>query len=94
MYALVTALALLSTYLLLRALDEGGKRFWLSYVLVTTALFYIHILTPLILPVQAVLALLLYTRAVRSIGAGLAAAALTLPYLPLLVWQWPQPRWD
>jgi mannosyltransferase len=92
MYALVTALALLSTYLLLRALDEGGKRFWLSYVLVTTALFYIHILTPLILPVQAVLALLLYTRAVRSIGAGLAAAALTLPYLPLLVWQWPQLR--
>jgi mannosyltransferase len=92
MYALVTGLALLSTYLLLRALDEGDKRFWLAYVLITTALFYIHILTPLLLPVHAVLAVLLYPRAARSAGAVLAAVALSLPYLPLLVWQWPQLR--
>jgi 4-amino-4-deoxy-L-arabinose transferase-like glycosyltransferase len=90
MYALLTALALLSTYLLVRALAGGGGRFWLAYVLVTTALLYVHILTPLILPVHALLALLLHPRAVRSLGAVLAGAALTLPYVPLLIWQWPQ----
>jgi mannosyltransferase len=92
MYALVTALALLSTYLLWRALAEGGGRLWAGYVLVTTALFYVHILSPLILAVQVLLALLIFPRAVRSAGAALAAAALTLPYLPLLVWQWPHLR--
>jgi mannosyltransferase len=89
MYALVTALALLSTHLLLRALGERRSGLWLGYVIVTTALFYVHVLTPLILPVQALLALFLYPRAVRSAGAILAAGALTLPYLPLVVWQMP-----
>ena len=92
MYALVTALALLSTSLLLRALAGGGGRHWVGYVVVTTALFYTHILTPLILPVQALMALLLHPRAVRSAGAIVAAGALTLPYLPLVAWQWPQLR--
>jgi mannosyltransferase len=92
MYALVTALALLSTYLLLRALDGRRKLFWLAYALVTTALYYVHVLAPLILPVQVALALLLCPRAARSTGAVLAAGVLTLPYLPLLAWQWPQLR--
>lgn len=90
MYTLITALALLSTYLLLRALASGQKRFWLGYVLATTVLFYCHILTPLLLPVQFVLALLLHPRAARSPAALLSAGALTLPYLPLLLWQWPR----
>lgn len=89
MYAVVTALALLSTYLLLRALALGGKRFWIGYVLVTSLLFYTHILTPLLLPVQAILALLLYPKVVRSTAAWLSLGALTLPYLPLFIWQWP-----
>lgn len=92
MYALVLALALLSIYLLLRALAGGGGRYWVGYVLVTTTLFYTHVLTPLLLPVQAFMALLLYPRAARSAGAILAAGALTIPYLPLIVWQWPQLR--
>jgi mannosyltransferase len=89
MYALVTMLALLSTYLLVRALAQGRNSLWAGYVVVTTTLFYVHILTPLILPVQALLALCLYPRAALSKGAVLAAAALTLPYLPLIVWQLP-----
>jgi hypothetical protein len=90
MYTLITALALLSTYLLLRALASGQKRFWLGYVLATTVLFYCHVLTPLLLPVQFVLALLLHPRAARAPAALLSVGALILPYLPLLVWQWPR----
>ncbi|MBN1315259.1 MAG: glycosyltransferase family 39 protein [Anaerolineales bacterium] len=89
MYTIITALALLSTYLLLRAAACSRKRFWIGYVLVTSSIFYTHILTPLLLPVQALMIILLYPRAIRSPAAWLSAAALTLPYLPLFIWQWP-----
>lgn len=89
MYTLVTALALLSTWLLLRACALDWGRVWLGYVLVTTALFYCHILTPLLLLVQIGLVALLHPRAVRSWRTWLSAGALTLPYLPLFWWQWP-----
>jgi len=89
MYTIITALALLSTYLLLRACAGGQRRFWMSYILVTTLIFYTHILTPLLAPVQMGLVLALHPRAVRSPAAWLSAGALTLPYLPLLLWQWP-----
>ena len=89
MYTLITALALLSTYLLLRALEQGGTRYWLGYIAVTTALFYTHILTPLLLPVQVLLALLIYPRAALSRPALLSAGAIIFPYVPLLLWQWP-----
>ena len=90
MYTLITAMALLSTYLLLRACASARKRLWLGYVVVTTLLFYTHILTPLLLPVQAVLVLLLYPRSVRSAAAWISAALLTVPYLPLFLWQLPR----
>ncbi len=89
MYTLITALALLSTYLLLRGAASGRGRFWLGYVLVTSLLFYTHILTPLLLPVQVILLLLLNPRAALSSKALLSAGALVLPYLPLVLWQWP-----
>ncbi len=89
MYTLITAGALLSNYLLLRAATENRARLWAGYTLVTSLLFYSHILTPLLLPAQAGLILLIRPRALRQAGAWLAAGALTLPYLPLLLWQWP-----
>jgi uncharacterized membrane protein len=89
MYAIITAMALLSTYLLITASRSNKKRFWIGYVLVTSLLFYTHILTPLLLPVQALMIVLLYPRTVRKPAAWLSAAALTLPYLPLFIWQWP-----
>ncbi len=89
MYTLITVLALLSTYWLIRALASGRTRFWVAYTAITTLLFYTHILSPLLLPVQAGLVLLLYPRALRTAALWLAAAALTLPYLPLVSWQWP-----
>ena len=90
MYTLVIVLALLSTYLLLRACASGKKSLWPGYVLAVTLLFYTHILTPLLLPVQAILVLLLYPHVLRSPAVWLSAGAITLPYLPLLLWQWPQ----
>lgn len=89
MYTLITALALLSTYLLTKACASRRRRFWLGYVVVTSLLFYTHILTPLLLPVQLALVLLRYPRAAVSPEALVSAGVLILPYLPLLVWQWP-----
>ena len=62
---------------------------WLAYLLVTNLLFYTHILTPLLLPVQAAVILLLETRAALAPKSLVAAGLLILPYLPLLFWQWP-----
>lgn len=89
MYTLITALSLLSTFLLLKACRSGLTRLWLAYLLITSLLFYTHILTPLLLPVQASLVLLLEPRAALSRRALLSAGLLVLPYLPLLIWQWP-----
>jgi mannosyltransferase len=89
MYSMIAALALLSTYLLMKACGSGHRRFWLGYVLVTSLLFYTHILTPLLLPVQAILVLLRCPRAAVSREALVSGGALVLPYLPLLLWQWP-----
>ena len=89
MYAALTALALAATYLLVKALSCGRWWLWLAYVLTMTTLFYSHILSPLLLPVHLALALLQDRRQLWKPGPILAAAALTLPYLPLLIWQWP-----
>ncbi len=89
MYTLITALTLFSTYLLLRAAAGGRRTLWIGYVVAASALFYCHILTPLLLPVHLALLVLLYPRVLRTPAVWLAGAALTLPYLPLLLWQWP-----
>jgi mannosyltransferase len=89
MYTGITALALLSTILLLKACRGALTRHWLAYPAVTSLLFYTHILTPLFLPVQWILVLLLEGRAALSRKALIATGVLVLPYLPLLLWQWP-----
>jgi mannosyltransferase len=89
MYSMIAALALLSTYLLMKACASRLRLLWLGYVLVTSLLFYTHILTPLLLPVQAVLVLLRHPRVAVSQEALVSVGLLTLPYLPLLLWQWP-----
>lgn len=90
MYTLVLALGLLSTYLYLCALDEGGWGWWLGHVVTTSLMIYTHILAVLILLPQA-LWFAVGWRRYRSRWQGWLAdmAALTLPYLPLAVWQVP-----
>jgi mannosyltransferase len=91
MYTLVVALVLLSMDRYLAALDEGGWRRWLGYVLATTATFYVHFIAALMVPAQALLFLILRR---RGWGARwkpwlISMAALAVPYLPLLAWQLP-----
>ncbi|MEJ2209248.1 MAG: glycosyltransferase family 39 protein [Anaerolineae bacterium] len=91
MYTLVVALVLLSTERYTAALLRGGWQRWLAYVVFTSLLFYVHLTAVLIVPAQA-LAFFLVGREVRRArwkGWLASLAALTVPYLPLLAWQWP-----
>lgn len=90
MYALVLCLGLLSTYLYLRALDEGRWQWWAGHVAVTSLLMYTHILAMLILLPQALWFMAGWQRHRPHLRGWLVdMAALTLPYLPLAVWQVP-----
>lgn len=90
MYALVLALGLLSTYLYCRALDEGRWQWWLGHVIVTSLLMYTHLLAVLLLASQALWFIVGWRQYRPRWPAWLAdLAALTLPYLPLAVWQLP-----
>jgi hypothetical protein len=88
MYALILALALLSLYAMRRA-TSGQPRSWVVVVVATSLAMYSHILAALLIPLQ--MALLLVWRPSGRQGwtwAAGAFAALTLPYLPFVTWQW------
>ncbi|MBN1217596.1 MAG: glycosyltransferase family 39 protein [Anaerolineae bacterium] len=61
---------------------------WAIFVIVTTISYYTHILSPLMLAVYGVVALLYYPY-LRQHWRGwfISMALLTLPYLPLALWQ-------
>jgi hypothetical protein len=92
MYTEITALALAAIYSLRRAVDApGGQRtwpWWLLVVAATTLAMYSHILAALLIGVEVTLFALWWPQSKRHWRGGLIAlAALTLPYLPLAVWQ-------
>lgn len=91
MYTLVVTLILLSMDRYLAALERGGWGRWLAYVAVTAAAAYVHFVAALLIPAQGVAFLALdglwRRRCWRPWLASLGA--LTLPYLPLLIWQLP-----
>jgi mannosyltransferase len=65
-------------------------RWWAVPVVATSLAFYAHILAALLIPVQVLLYLVWWPQARRQwVGALLSLACLTLPYLPLAVWQAP-----
>jgi hypothetical protein len=91
MYALVVSLVLLSMDRYLAAVQEGGWKRWVVYVVVTSAALYVHLTTALLVLVQL-------------IGYPLAAGgrwrqarpqwlvsllAVVLAYLPLIAWEIP-----
>jgi uncharacterized membrane protein len=91
MYALVSALALLGIYGLRRAVAGRGWRWWVVQVVATSLAFYSHILAALLIPVQVLLFLTWWPQARKQwVGPIVSLACLTLPYLPLAVWQAPQ----
>jgi mannosyltransferase len=90
MYALVLALTLLSIYLYIQALEQGGFWRWMGHVVVTSLCLYVHVLAALIVPLQALLFVVWWPRyRARWRGWLAAMAALTLPYLPLALWEIP-----
>jgi mannosyltransferase len=90
MYALLTSGALLSWYLYLRALRSRKWSLWIGYVLVTSLCMYLHLLAVLLIPTQATVFLLQWSRRPESRRRWLTAmAALVLPYLPFALWEIP-----
>jgi mannosyltransferase len=88
MYTLISALALLAIYGLRRAVEGGRWYWWPVQVIATSFAFYSHILAALLIPVQILLFLAWWPRVRRQwIGATVSLVCLTLPYLPLVIWQ-------
>jgi len=90
MYTLVLALALLAIYSLRRALEGGSWLWWATQIAATSLAFYSHVLAALLVLVQGLLCLAWWPQTQkRWRGALVSLACLTLPYLPLAVWQAP-----
>lgn len=90
MYTLLLALVTLAFVAYLKALAGGRLGWWAVFVLATSLSFYTHILAPLMLVVYGVVALLHVNYLRRRWQAWLISmACLTLPYLPLVIWQFP-----
>ncbi len=89
MYTTVTALALLATLLFWEGVSRGGWRPWLGYLLTVSVALYTHLLLILLYPLHFVWFLLAWPLSRRHWrGYTLAMAGLTLPYVPMLWWQW------
>jgi 4-amino-4-deoxy-L-arabinose transferase-like glycosyltransferase len=90
MYTLLPALVLLAIYGLRRAVDGEGWGWWVVQSVATTLAFYAHILAALLIPVQVIVYFVWWPQARKQWrGAVISIASLTLPYLPLAVWQIP-----
>ena len=90
MYTLLLALLTLAFIAYLKALTDHHFFWWAIFVSVTTVSFYVHILSPLILIVYGVTALLHWAMLRRCWrGWLISMACLSLPYLPLAFWQLP-----
>lgn len=90
MYAILLAIVTLAMLAYLRALMGWGGKWWFVFVISTSLSFYLHILSPLMLGVYSVVAFLwLDHLRCRWRGWLISMACLTLPYLPLVIWQLP-----
>ena len=88
MYAMLLAAVTLAFIAYLKALSGVGARWWVVFVVSTTLSFYLHILSPLMLTVYGVVALLYYANLRHHWRAWLISmACLTVPYAPLVIWQ-------
>jgi len=89
MYTLVTLLALLAHWWWLEGISRGGWRPWLLYLATVSVAMYCHLLMIILIPLHLLWFLIAWPQSRRHwLGYGLALAGLTLPYLPLLIWQW------
>lgn len=85
-YALMTSLVMLSTIALLRALEGGGRRWWVAFVAFAAAALYAHYTAVFMLFAQAVWALWQHRERSRQVVIAHAAVLTAfLPWLPGLV---------
>ncbi len=98
MYTLLLALTTLGMIAYLKALDSKpflwgqnkSHRWWVVFVIATTLSFYTHILSPLILFVHGLIALYHRDKLIEHWrGWAISMACLTVPYIPLAIWQVP-----
>ncbi len=90
MYALITFLTMLSLYLYAKALDEGRWLYWAAYITATSFCLYTHLLAALIVPLEVILFAAWWPRYRARLKPWLAAiGCVTLPYIPLAIWEIP-----
>jgi len=88
MYTMIMVWVLLALWFWVQALEEGGLGRWGMWYLFISLSFYTHVLAVLLLPVLGLWLLLVPRWRQRWRAALGALAALILPYLPLIGWQW------
>ncbi len=89
MYTVVTALVLLATWWWLEGIGRGGWRPWAAYWLTVTVAMYTHLLLIVLFPLHFVWFILAWPAGRRHWrGYAAALAGLTLPYWPMVWWQW------
>jgi uncharacterized membrane protein len=90
MYTLITFLTMLSLYLYVEALVRGRWPYWTAYIVVTSFCLYTHILAALIIPLEMILFVVWWPRHRARLRPWLAAiGCVTLPYIPLAIWEVP-----
>jgi mannosyltransferase len=90
MYALITFLTMLSLYLYVEALTRGQWPYWAAYVVATSFCLYIHILAALVILLEIILFVVWWPRYRARLKPWLLAiGCVTLPYIPLAIWEIP-----
>ncbi len=89
MYTWVIALTLLAHWCWLTGITRGGWRLWLVYLITVSICLYTHLLTIILIPLHLLWFVIAWPQSRQHWrGYALALAGLTLPYLPLVWWQW------
>ena len=89
MYTLMIALTLVAHWCWLTGIAGGSRRIWLVYLGAVSIGLYIHLLSVLIIPLHLLWYLIAWPHSRHHWrGYSIALAGLTLPYLPLIWWQW------
>lgn len=89
MYTVITMLVLLATWWWLQGITRGGWRPWLAYLITVSLAMYTHLLLILLFPVHFAWFWLAWPQSRHHWrGYALALVGLTLPYLPMVWWQW------
>jgi len=89
MYTIITFLALVASWCWIHGAETRKWRWWFAYAAILSLAMYTHLLAILIIPLHLLWFFIAFPTARRSWKGYLTALALlTLPYLPLLAWQW------